>query len=854
MALNIQPFQFNYRGGNVAPVQNITTPTWGPPDVSQMAMQGIANILPSMAKAYQGTQQQLSKERGMEAVGKLDFGQQAAALAQPGGPYAQPQAAAPAGKLPSFAKIEGAAPSAEIGGLITSTAATHGLAPDYLTKLVQIESAGDPNAFNKGSKASGLGQFIPSTWKQYGGGASPFDPGANLDATARLTLDNANTLRKALGREPTQGELYLAHQQGAGSAAKLLSNPDAKAFDVVPPRNVVSNLPGALRPQARDMTAGQFASLWTGRFGEPSPAFASAANTARAGSSPVGGAPVAGVPGDDPAKLRADAQAYAQTNPEAARQMLARADAAEAAARVGAGGAPAIQAPPAGAPVMQLPAGAQGGPQPPNPTFASLGGQPTGAAAPESEKPAAIQSGAPLFATMGGGQTMQLPPEAQQAAAAPQAPVPVPQAVATAQAASPAAAAGPAPSAMPAATPIAPPAAPPLAPPAAAPARQGARSPEQLQQLRTILQAAIGSGDPTLQAIGGQLMQQMQPEFKFMEAGGSIYRTDPRAGTAERVATAQVAPGFATLAPGDPRRPPGFANDPRTLQVDLKTGKIEPIADAPTNAPPVQNGMQWNPKSGRYDIPVGSAGQGDTLLQPGDPRRKELGIPDDKQTWRMRPDSNGRNQLEPVPNERDSPAFGQERQLREEYDTKVKNYREMRVAYDNMRAAAEAPTPAGDISLIYSYMKMLDPTSVVREGEYATAANSGGVGEKVQALYNSLLSGQRLTDNQRADFVNRSGRMLQTEHGKAKSDADRYRELATKNKLDPDNVAKVPEFKFEPMKPRKAEGAAPEQKVGAPGASRANPVDITGMGEAEINRLPAGTYIRQGNRTGQISR
>ena len=43
-------------------------------------------------------------------------------------------------------------------------------------------------------------------------------------------------------------------------------------------------------------------------------------------------APVASVPGDDPVRLRQEAQAYAQTNPEAARQMLARADAAEAAA------------------------------------------------------------------------------------------------------------------------------------------------------------------------------------------------------------------------------------------------------------------------------------------------------------------------------------------------------------------------------------------------------------------------------------------------------------------------------------------------------------------------------------------
>jgi hypothetical protein len=44
---------------------------------------------------------------------------------------------------------------------------------------------------------------------------------------------------------------------------------------------------------------------------------------------PQQGAPVQSVPGDDPVRLRAEAQQYAQSNPEAARQMLARADAAE---------------------------------------------------------------------------------------------------------------------------------------------------------------------------------------------------------------------------------------------------------------------------------------------------------------------------------------------------------------------------------------------------------------------------------------------------------------------------------------------------------------------------------------------
>lgn len=65
--------------------------------------------------------------------------------------------------------------------------------------------------------------------------------------------------------------------------------------------------------------------------------------------------PVASIPGDDPIKLRQEAQAYAQTNPEAARQLNARADAAE-----GRGVQVAQAAPPPGSPVADIPAqGAQ---------------------------------------------------------------------------------------------------------------------------------------------------------------------------------------------------------------------------------------------------------------------------------------------------------------------------------------------------------------------------------------------------------------------------------------------------------------------------------------------------------------
>jgi hypothetical protein len=169
------------------------------------------------------------------------------------------QQAASGPKLPSFAAAQGGAPDAKISGLISTVSEKYGLNPDYLPKLVMTESGGDPNAANPSSSARGLTQFTSGTAKQYGL-SNPLDPAANLDAAARLTLDNKAALTQALGREPTPGELYLAHQQGAGGAAKLLTNPTARAADLVGG--------DAIRLNGGDpnMTAGQFAAKWTGKF------------------------------------------------------------------------------------------------------------------------------------------------------------------------------------------------------------------------------------------------------------------------------------------------------------------------------------------------------------------------------------------------------------------------------------------------------------------------------------------------------------------------------------------------------------------------------------------------------------
>lgn len=149
----------------------------------------------------------------------------------------------------------------------------HALPAGYLERTYQIESGGNPRAQNPNSSAGGGFQFIDSTAKAYGL-TDKFDLGASAAAAARLAADNKAQLTQALGREPTAGELYLAHQQGGGGAAKLLANPNARAVDIVGADAV------RLNAGNENMTAGEFAGKWVNKFGggaAPQPAAGGAA-------------------------------------------------------------------------------------------------------------------------------------------------------------------------------------------------------------------------------------------------------------------------------------------------------------------------------------------------------------------------------------------------------------------------------------------------------------------------------------------------------------------------------------------------------------------------------------------------
>lgn len=177
---------------------------------------------------------------------------------------------------------------------IARAAQATGVDFDYLLAQAKLESGLDPNARARTSSATGLYQFIGSTWldtlKKHGAehglgwageaAADPAmrgavmalrnDPDASALMAAELASDNKLALAGMLGREPDASELYLAHFLGLQGAGQFLS-----ALERDPAQSAASVLPGAaaanraifFAPGGAPRAVGEVMGLIRGRLG-----------------------------------------------------------------------------------------------------------------------------------------------------------------------------------------------------------------------------------------------------------------------------------------------------------------------------------------------------------------------------------------------------------------------------------------------------------------------------------------------------------------------------------------------------------------------------------------------------------
>jgi hypothetical protein len=100
-----------------------------------------------------------------------------------------------------------------------------------------------------------------------------------------------------------------------------------------------------------------------------------------------------------------------------------------------------------------------------------------------------------------------------------------------------------------------------------------------------------------------------------------------------------------------------------------------------------------------------------------------------------------------------------EGKLRDDFNNAMKPISEMSYSFQRLNAAQD--DAAGDLALIFNYMKMLDPGSAVREGEFANAQNAAGVPDQIRNQWNKLKSGERLNPEQRISFKTQAAKILE---------------------------------------------------------------------------------------------
>lgn len=158
-----------------------------------------------------------------------------------------------------------------------------------------------------------------------------------------------------------------------------------------------------------------------------------------------------------------------------------------------------------------------------------------------------------------------------------------------------------------------------------------------------------------------------------------------------------------------------------------------------------------------------------------------------------------------------------EAKFRKEYSDQTKGYQEVKSAYQRILASEDSAV--GDLSLIFGYMKMLDPGSVVREGEFATAQNAAGVPDRVMNLYNRAVSGQRLDPSQRQSFKGQAAKLYKTAATQEETVRNGIGRIATGYGLKTQNIFYAP-TEVTPAAPAAAQKAAPTPAAPQPAQNR----------------------------------
>lgn len=227
-------------------------------------------------------------------------------------------------------------------------------------------------------------------------------------------------------------------------------------------------------------------------------------------------------------------------------------------------------------------------------------------------------------------------------------------------------------------------------------------------------------------------------EYGFTNVEGvGLVRTDPRAGTADKVV-------------GAPRKPieiNGVLVDPETY---------EPVADYRT---PAQTGEMTDYQRAQLAAEAAQAANGPATPEFGD-------------TWRMR----------------------------EAFEKRAQGFEEAQRQYFMMGDLAKDSTGASDIALGFAFFKTIDPTSTVREGEFAAAASAMGLNAALVQNFARLDKGEKFSPQLRQDLLQAAGHAYNQQAQDIQGLYEREAAFAGRMGVDPSLIVR------NPVRPTQGEG------------------------------------------------
>lgn len=170
-----------------------------------------------------------------------------------------------------------------------------------------------------------------------------------------------------------------------------------------------------------------------------------------------------------------------------------------------------------------------------------------------------------------------------------------------------------------------------------------------------------------------------------------------------------------------------YGVDPSTGQLKQQRVSVDVPAGFDLTIAPDGTPILFNKKTGQAQI-AGGFGEGQ-FAKPVEPEQLYGGLTKEQRSELQRVQGNVRQ------------------------DPDIKDFITIRDGFERVQEGANRDDSQGDLALLFGYMKLLDPNSVVRETEFANAEQAQGTLQRVMNIPDKFIRGTRLTAEGRKHFA-----------------------------------------------------------------------------------------------------